>query len=233
MNDETLKWITQQSDITKMYVHDFKNPASAISANLSFLEAVVEDEDALEAITDSAIAIKSMMRMFDNFLNISKLESGESCPLEKVDVTDFINASVNNVRKMYAMMEPALEVNLNFTDVQASWPVSYAAMAIENLCLVSLQNTSSSGIVELGASIHNNNIHITIRDNGIPIASEYLEKSFDRTFQTVAKTDKHARYGRAMAMYAIKLVAQYMNGSVKALPSEKNTQTIVLILPVN
>ena len=102
MNEAPKKSSKLQSAINKLYVHDFKNPISAISANLSYLEAVIEDEAALEAISDSNLAMKSLLHMFDNFLNISRIEAGELISPEENPLCEFIESSVERCRGYFA-----------------------------------------------------------------------------------------------------------------------------------
>jgi signal transduction histidine kinase len=233
MDDQTKQWISEQNDIVKMYIHDFKNPVAALFSNLSYLEAVIEDSDALEAVTDSLTAVKSMLRMFDNMLQISRLEAGETVEKKPIKLEAIIQQSIDNVQSNFVMMHPSLQLETSIPDALCNWPEQYAKLAIENLFLSAIHNTPQTEKVLISVSINNNSAIIKTTDSGILIAEEFLDKTFNRTFISISKTEPRARYGKAMGLYAAGLAAGYLGGSITALKPENNFQTIELILPLN
>jgi signal transduction histidine kinase len=233
MANDLQKWIEEQTGLTKLYVHDFKNPVSAISANLSYLEAVLTDaeEDVLGAVQDSSVAMRMLLHMLDNFLNISRLESRESVESVPVPLRRFMDETMNRIRRMFTSPEPKLTVQEQVPDEMCSWPATYVRIAVENLLLQSLHNTPASGAVAYRVALDNDMVVFTVTDTGVTIAPEYYDVTFTREFQHVAKSNEHARYGRAMAMYAVGLAAEVLGGSVK-VEKVNDQQQFVLKLPV-
>lgn len=232
MNDDLKKWIDSQALLNKLYVHDFKNPVSAVAANMSYLEAVIDDadEDLKGAVTDSNVAVRMLLHMIDNFLNISRLEMGEKLEPVAVPLNKFIIESIDKCESLFAVMEPSVTMKTLIPDTMCYWPPVYAKVAFENLLLSCIHNTPSSGKVMLGVAVVGESVVIKIEDNGVQIREDYFDKTFQREFQMVAKTDENARYGRAMAMYAVELAASYLGGSV-AVKRENGDQFFELIIP--
>jgi len=112
------------------------------------------------------------------------------------------------------------------------WPIAYAKLAVENLVLSSLYNTPSKGKVTLKVRVEDKTAVFITEDNGVVINPEYFKQSFDKDFQIIAKSDDHARYGRALAMYAVQSSAKYMGGSVTVLESDKDISRFELRLPL-
>lgn len=234
MSDELNKWIVAQTGLSKLYVHDFKNPISAISANLSYLEAVIDDdadEDVMGAVTDSSVALKTLLHMIDNFLQISRLEAGEKQEPVPVPLNRFMEEVLAKIKKMFTHMEPSLTVRTLVPDEMCFWPVAHMKLAVENMILSAMHNTPSSGKVFLDVRVVDSAVEFIVSDNGVPISSDYFSCSFDREFQMVAKSNEHARYGRALALYAVGLAAKDMQGDVR-VDRVENLQRCVLNVPV-
>jgi two-component system, OmpR family, sensor histidine kinase BaeS len=233
MSNDLQKWIDEQTGLTKLYVHDFKNPVSAISANLSYLEAVLPDaeEDVLGAVQDSSVAMRMLLHMLDNFLQISRLESRELSESVPVPLDRFMDETISRLRKMFTSPEPRLTVQGKVPEKMCSWPAAYARLAVENLLLQALHNTPASGSVAYHVALEDGMVVFTVTDTGVAIAPEYYDVTFTRDFQHVAKSNEHARYGRAMAMYAVGLAAEVLGGSVR-VEKVNDRQQFVLKLPV-
>ncbi len=90
--------------VARLYVHDFKNPLSAISANLSWLEAVIDDGELRSAVTDSALAVKQLLHMYNNLLQLARIEAGESSPAEAVSLDDFVRGGGGRLPRPAALV---------------------------------------------------------------------------------------------------------------------------------
>jgi len=227
------EWIAQQGAINKLYAHDFKNPISAISANISYLEAVLNDvdEDVRSAIDDSAVAMRMLLHMVENFLQISRLEAGEQSPRAAVPLDRLLNDAVTRCRRLNPVNEPTVTLEGPVPDVSCEWPTVTINLALDNMILTALHHTSASGSVRLRAAVTSTEAIITCSDDGYPVAAEFVDKAFDREFQAQAKSLSNARYGRAMAMYAVGLCAKALGGGVVMISRDKR-QDVVLTVPL-
>ena len=95
-NDALEKWRLTQCQLSRLFVHDLKNPISALAANLNFLETthLEESEDIRGAVTDSILAANMLVRLADNFDMIALLECGEDTPYSHINMADFVRSAV-------------------------------------------------------------------------------------------------------------------------------------------
>ena len=95
-NDDLQNWRLVQCKLSRLFVHDLKNPISALAANLNFLETaqLEETEDMRGAVNDSILAANMLLRLADNFDMIALLESGESSPFSHVNMAEFIRSAI-------------------------------------------------------------------------------------------------------------------------------------------
>jgi signal transduction histidine kinase len=230
-DDKCMEWIKTQAALGKLYVHDFKNPISALSANLSYIEAVLDnaDDDVKGAVNDSVVAVKMLLHMVDNFLLISRLEANEVLESAVISLDQFVSDSLEICQSLFTISEPKLTLENKVEARMCVWPLAYAKLAFENLVLSSMHNTPSKGTVRIEISVIENKVVIIISDDGVKIDAQYFENTFDRDFQIIAKSENNARYGRAMALYAVKLACKVLGGKVEVLPEG---QSFKLVLPL-
>ena len=216
--------------VARLYVHDFKNPLSAISANLSWLEAVIDDGELRSAVTDSALAVKQLLHMYNNLLQLARIEAGESSPAEAVSLDDFVRGAVAACRALQLSSTTIIETEGSLPSVHCHWPADYAGLALENLLLACAANTPGDGRVTVRAAVDGGTAVITVRDTGVPIADEFVSCCFDAAFQGIAKSENRARYARAMGMYAVKAASAALGGSVETR-RDNDAQVFILRLP--
>jgi signal transduction histidine kinase len=221
-----------RSILARMYAHDFRNPLAAISANLSFLEASIDEADLREAATEASLALQQLLFLIDNYVLISRLEAGESTALEEVRFDEFVRSAVERCQKRSVMSNVSLVVSQPVPPVSCTWPMAYARLAVDNLLLSSVAHARDPGEVTLTGSVQEDMAILIVTDDGGAIHPSYLPCSFDAAFQSQAKTLSDARYSRGMGMYAIHLAAQGLGGSIEALPGAGNEQSFRLAFPV-
>jgi signal transduction histidine kinase len=216
--------------VARLYIHDFKNPLSAISANLSWLEAVIDDGELRSAVTDSALAVKQLLHMYNNFLQLARIEAAEMSPPEAVSLDDFIHRAVAACRALHLGSPTTIEAEGPLPSVDCHWPPDYAGLALENLLLACAANTPGEGRVTVRGAVDGGTAVITVRDTGVPIADEFVSCCFDAAFQSTAKSENRARYARAMGMTAVKAAAAALGGSVETR-RDNDAQVFILRLP--
>jgi len=232
-NNKLEHWVKSQLEINKLYVHDFKNPISALSANLSFLNVVIEDadEDTRSALSDSMIASKMLLYMIDNLLLNSRLEAKESVEPSVISLNEFVRSSVKRCCELFPISESSVKIDENISDQLCEWPIPYVKSAFENLVLSSLHNSIAVSEISVGATEDGNLVKLTVRDHGVPIDESYYNKLFSRDFQKQSKSFQGTRYGRALGLYNVGLVADFLNGKISVSENE-NQYEFVLELPM-
>jgi len=226
------QWICEQADLNKMYIHDFKNPVSAISANISYLKSVLinADEDVKEAVSDMSVAANLLLFMFDNNLMISQLENGEHYEVVAAPLDQIIAQSVKTCRDLTIINEHPIEMAVAIPDVLCEWEMKYAKLAIDNMLMSSIINAPRGDTITFRVLVENELVTITVNDNGAPINETYLDDQLERTFQLQAKNLEDARYSRAMGMYAVKLAAKFLGGTAR-IENHNQKSYFILELP--
>ena len=224
-NEELEKWRLVGCKLSRLFVHDLKNPISALSANLNFLETtqLEESEDIRGAVNDSILAANMLLRLADNFDMIALLESGEQSPSSHINLADFIRSAVRRNMNLAASGGIQLVLKEPIPGIFQYWQNRYAELVVDNLIMAAIRNSPPNGQVIVSLSRTDDGITFSICDQGPRIADEYVEGLFTRESQVRAKKSTGCRYGRGLGLYAVGLALMPLDGRVDI--GERNGMT--------
>jgi signal transduction histidine kinase len=215
-SDDLEKWRAVQCKLNRLFVHDLKNPISAMSANLNFLEAsrIEDTEDTREAIADSILAAQMLLKLADNFDMIALLESGETCQMTHVNMADFIRAAVRRNEGLATSAGIKLTIEEPLLNTAQYWQNRYAELVMDNLLMSAVRHSPHKGDVIVSLTASNGEISISVRDQGMPVAEEYIAGLFTRESQVKAKKSPGCRYGRGLGLYAVGMAIDVLGARI-------------------
>lgn len=225
-------WRATQSKLNKLFVHDLKNPISALSANLSFLETALlsEPEDVRGALSDSVLAAEMLLRFAENLNLISMLEVGENCGMSQIGLDAFVRSVVRHNQKFANSAGIRLEIEEPLADASLVFQYRYAELVVENLILSAIRHSPQGSEVIVATSVHEPNIKISVFDHGRPVQGEFSQSLLTRESQAEAKKHSGSRYGRGLGLYAVGLAAKALNGEIEMSFREEMTE-FALVIP--
>lgn len=231
--DDARTWRLTQSKLNKLYVHDLKNPISALAANLSFLETALvgEPEEVRGAVTDSILASEMLLRFAENLNLIAMMEAEESCGVSQISLDNFVRSVVKRNEKFATSAGVRLLIIDPLPDVHLVCQYRYAELALENLILSAVRHSPQGGEVEISSVVSDSEVQIHVCDHGRPVEGDYASQLFTREMQSEAKKYSGARYGRGLGLYAIGLAVKALNGEVRLGTSSDGMTQFSLVLP--
>ncbi len=237
-------WLQTQSRLSKLLVHDFKNPISALSTNLSYLYRTLPDlsEDRHSgmndsmitelrgAVADSILAAEMLLRFSENLQQIARLENKEQVEINEVIVDEFIRAAVKRCAGSAESAGVRLEMKEPIVQTVCLWQQRYAELVLDNLIMCAIRHSPKDAPVIVGAVEDPQGVRISVHDQGYPIAEGLVDGLFTRDGQAEAKNQPGSRYGRGLGLYAVGLAVGALNGRTEVETSDKDTR-IAVILP--
>ncbi len=226
-------WISVQCKMNRLFVHDLKNPISALAANLNYLETVpLEDsEDLREALRDSVLAADMLLKLVENFDTIALLESGEHFPIHEINVADFIRSAAGRNRASADSAGIRISLREPLPSISQSWQTRYAELLIDNLIMSAVRHSPHGGSVFVELYEQNGNVCIAVSDQGQPVAKDFREDLFSRESQVEAKKKPSCRYGRGLGLYAAGLAATTLGGYIQ-IGEKDGLSEFVFICPI-
>lgn len=194
-----------------LVVHDLRNPAATITANVDFLEEVgLSDDESMEALGDLKLAVRELRRGLDLVAWISRWMSGQ-VPLEAASG----DAGVFLQRLEREATPVPVEVEV---DTSGQLYAQGAQVAVEVAGLL-LHNTAAN-VAEPLAKIRvfegDSRVVIEYQDGGQPIAEELRAGAFRLEGQKDLKGRSDGRYSRFVGLFAAAVVLEGIGGTIEA-----------------
>lgn len=194
-----------------LIVHDLRNPAATITANVDFLKEVgLADTDSIDALQDLKLAVGELRRGLDMVAWISRWLTGH-IPLEAAngDVGVFI-------RRLEREATPVpVEV-----DVDASGQLyaqgAQVALEVANLLLHNTASNVPDSSAKVRVYERDHRVVIEIEDSGEAIAPELRDAAFTLEGQKALKGRLDGRYSRFVGLFAAAVVLDGIGGTIEA-----------------
>ena len=220
-----------KSDFVAMVAHELKSPLASVEQMIYAVQVGCEHEQTSSCNamhTRMTARTKDLLRLIDNLLNLSKLESGTVVfNLEPVRGEDIIQ-DVLDISKPQA---EAKNIDLKYEAADDEWwfKVDYDHMrtAFMNIVSNSIKYTPESGQVSLKSSLKGGFVSFTVKDTGIGISEEDLPNIFDRFYRVRGKATRNI-IGSGLGLALVKEVVTAHQGylDVESTPGVGTTFSI-------
>lgn len=200
--------------------HELRTPTAIILAECDRAKrkerTVEEYRETIDHIDDQG---KKMSLLIDELLGITRLQQGtERYPLSRGNLSEFIAMTAEEFVpaddrgiRMETETEKGLECNFN---------ASLISRAVFNLLQNAYKYGKENGYVRLTLERDGSDAVIRVRDNGIGIAEEDLDKIWQRFWQ--ADSSRGIEGGNGLGLAMVKEIADVHGGSVavQSVPGE-------------
>jgi len=190
--------------------HEIRTPLNAIIGFTSVLPDVQGEDERRELINLIQENNQKLLRIIDDVINISKIESGkEQLVMTAFDLNDVLRAEADE----YAQKaQPGVTLSTMFA--QGSQPITTDLGRFTEIMAHLLSNavkfTSKGSIIVGYDAPANKRINVWVQDTGKGIAPEHLERVFERFF----KVDEYIP-GAGLGLSICRTMAYSMGGDVK------------------
>ncbi len=206
-------------EVMALVVHDLRNPMATLTANLSFIQEILdpphaglsqsEEQDLREALDDTTAALNDLSRGLDHFTWIARWMAGMEVarPHDADIVTELCAASQHQKN-----LRLDLEIPVGTCVVKGG----SALPKLLNTLLANSEQHAPGAAVRLSARRDGSTAVVEICDQGTAIASELREHAFTLEGQRRLKGRRDGRYGRVLGLFAAKALAQAMGAQLEA-----------------
>lgn len=198
--------------------HELRTPTAIILAECDRAKRKAETpDDYRESIDNISEQGRRMSALIDELLGITRLQQGtERYPLSKGDLSEFVTLSSEEFVpaddrgiRMETEIEPGIECSFN---------ASLMSRVIYNLLQNAYKYGRDNGYVRLSLVKENNDAVIRVKDNGIGIKKEDLDKIWQRFWQ--ADSSRGSEGGNGLGLAMVKEIAELHGGTVAAESTE-------------
>jgi signal transduction histidine kinase len=214
--DETIPELpARRCAIAKMFAHDFRNPISALTANVSYLQSQLPEigPDIRGAVDDCASSLAVLRHLVDNFVLIARLEAGEHVEPSPLPLRQFVGAVLQESRGLVSTSEAELRLEGDVPDEICTFELPCAALVVKNLLLAAAaQAVGTGGVVTLRVTSDGERVRFSVCDTGPVVEEAYRDDLLSLDLQLQAKSLSGVRYSRGFGLYAAGLGASFLGG---------------------
>lgn len=178
-NAETLR-----RNLVADVAHELRTPLSVLQGNL---RAILDDLYPLDKAEIARLYTQTRLlnRLVNDLHELAQADAGQlSLNLQPIDLNQLIEETVSAHAPVAEDAEVNLQVDLAPKLPLISGDATRLSQVLHNLLANALRHTPAAGQIQLQTQVQENNVVLTVKDNGEGIASEHLAHLFDRFYRT-------------------------------------------------
>ncbi len=236
--------ITRETEVNKLkntfisnVSHELRTPVTVLRTYIDTLHNNGDDFDEetkkefLQTIDTEAKRLHSMV---NDILDFSRLESGNvQLRKEYSNLVELLEQNINSIK----ILADEKNIKISFEKQENLPPIPMNIESIDRVIRNLLSNAikySPEGkdiFVAVGLAEDNENIKFSVRDTGIGIAKEHLEKIFDRFYRVENAT--HTVKGTGLGLHLVKMtIEKHHAGKISVTSVENEGSTFTVLLPL-
>ena len=176
-----------KNEFVSVASHEMRTPMTSIKGSLELLLGGYAGElpaEATELLGISLTAVDRLVRLINDLLDISKIESGKmEFHLDRLNIHDCIQKSMRSLRALAEAHKVSIKADLAEGMPAVMADRDRMEQVITNLLSNALKYTNPGTNVVVETQARDRVVRVSVIDHGPGIAKENLEKVFDRFYQ--------------------------------------------------
>ena len=215
--------------------HELRTPLTSVKSYLEALdEGALSEPVAPDFIKVSLDETNRMMRMVTDLLHLSRIDNATShLDVELINFTAFITFILNRFDKIRAQdQEKKYELVRDYpiTSVWIEIDTDKMTQVIDNILNNAIKYSPDGGKITVSMKTTDDQMILSISDQGLGIPKEDLPKIFDR-FYRVDKARSRAQGGTGLGLAIAKEIIKQHNGFIWAKSEYGKGSTFTIVLP--
>ena len=223
----------RKNDFIGMVSHELKTPLTSLTAIIQVANAKLknsEDTFLTGAMVKANNQVKKMSNMINGFLNISRLEAGKILiEKRKFDIDRLIADAIDEMK---------LTTTSHVIELRPCCPVEVKAdhdkigSVIINLLTNAVKYSPKGKKIEVGCEVIDNQVRVSVRDEGMGIKPRDLEKLFDRYYRVQTSHTQNIS-GFGIGLYLCAEIVERHQGTIWVESQSGVGSTFYFSLPLN
>lgn len=217
--------------------HELRAPLNGIQSWAHVLEIYVKDSMtagvAQRALQGIRTGVAQQVRLIEDLLDVTRMMSGKlRLVRQPFTMLPVLQSAVQSVRDMASAKRIGITSTYSITTEQVDGDPDRVQQIIWNLLSNAIKFTPENGSVWLTATATESVVSITVSDNGIGIAPDFLPNLFDRFSQKdTSSTRGHG--GLGLGLFLVRYLVELHGGTVSVRSNgEGKGSTFFVQLPL-
>lgn len=217
--------------------HELRTPVTVLRSYIDTLYSYGDEFDEKtkkEFIETLNTEIIRLNRMVNDILDFSRLDSNAKIEKSENDISKLVDDCVSQVEVLLKEHNLKIEVEKENDIPVLMFNYDSIARALTNYLSNAIKYApqDSTITVRLYKELENNQVVVTVRDEGIGIAPEFQKKVFERFFRVENKT--HSVKGTGLGLHLVKTtIEKHHHGHVFVVSQPNHGSTFGFTLPID
>lgn len=225
--------IKLKSEFVSSVSHEFKTPITSIIALTErLLDQKVKDPARVKEYYSVILGdADNLSRLVGNFLDFAKIEDGKKLyDFEETDITSWMEQTLTNMRHKHSQKGIKFDYFIADDIPQFAIDKNAIKLAINNLLDNAIKFSAGKVVVEIMVEKNEHSLLFKVRDNGIGIHKEDMNKIFDK-FYRGKNAPGHITTGTGLGLTLVKQIIEAHGGEVFVESKVGEGSTFTLIVP--
>lgn len=219
-----------QKEFINNVSHEIKTPVSSIEGFAKFLKDKNLTDEEREEYTNIIIEeAKRLENLTGKILKLSKLNNQEVITnKQEIDIAEQIRRAISLLEPKWSKKDIKINVSLDEKVFLGDEDLIYQVWV--NIIDNAIKFSNEGGSIDIKVYEKDKNIIVEIKDHGIGMKEEELEKVYDRFYQI----DKsHSKEGSGLGLAIVKRIVELSEGKIEIKSKENKGTTVNVKLPVS
>lgn len=229
-----------RNDFLNNMSHEFKTPLNVVLSTVQLLNNYIKNKDVHNI---DEIRLKEyigmiernsyrLLRLTDNLIDITKIDNGDcTLSLENNNIISTVENIVLSVSEYVENMGGEIIFDTNVEEKIVSYDYDKIEKVILNLLSNSIKHNTDNTKINVNINAYEDNVKISVKDNGIGIAQDKLNIIFEKFVQEDNSLSRE-REGSGLGLALVKSLVEMHNGTVEANSELGKGSEFIITLPV-
>jgi PAS domain S-box-containing protein len=197
--------------------HELRNPLAPLRNGLQIMRLASDNPQAIELARDMMERqLAQMVRLVDELLDLSRISRGRvELAKERVSLAAVIQQALETSRPAIDELGHKLTIYLPPEPIFIDADITRATQVFANVLNNAAKFTDRGGRIDVTVSEQAQLAVVSVRDNGIGVAPQFLSSIFEMFMQADQSTERH-RSGLGIGLALVRGLVELHGGSVEA-----------------
>jgi signal transduction histidine kinase/ActR/RegA family two-component response regulator len=217
VEDELRAANRQKDQFLAMLAHELRNPLAPITTAAQLLkQGRLEPKAAQHASEIIARQAEHMTELVNDLLDVSRVTRGlVTLEREHLDINAIVASAVEQVRPLVESRRHSLTLQLSGEPAHVLGDRTRLVQVISNILNNAAKYTPTGGRITLTVAPHEEQVEVSVRDNGVGIEPDVLPYIFE-LFTQAERTPDRSQGGLGIGLALVKSLVALHGGSVQA-----------------
>ncbi|WP_242541526.1 sensor histidine kinase [Phormidium pseudopriestleyi] len=237
-NEELTRLLSLSQESFSQLAHEVKTPLNSIMAYSQLLlrqhqAKTEEDSITIERIERVLRASRQLLQLVNNSLELSQVDAGKTqLNLMKIDLNSVIATTIETIEPLAQAKELSIIISNDSAPEQIVTDLSRFQQILINLLSNAVRYTETGSITVTCESLPDEKWLLSIRDTGIGIAPENIERIFQPFSRVAQRVSQQAEGSTGLGLTIVSQLVEFLRGEIEVVSQIGEGSEFLIIFPM-